>query len=425
MSRHAAELLEPFASTPMTIETVAPRAASIESRPLALPPIEVTHAEAPTTAIASAEVAPLEIAAVEIVRPAPPVLPLRPAVDPAAALDLVGVTIDPHGVAVMQPQAEPAEPAAPLEETVAEAAPRVVPVTGAPARTIIEFIATDDLLAPQKAGGAPLFEDESTALAVETPHRVTARGAAAPRFRLAAIAAAIVVMVAGGYAAPKLLKAPTGTVEVQSSPAGIAIVVDGERRGTTPARLTLSAGAHTLELRGRGVPRVAPIEVTAGTETKQFFDLVEKPQTGQLRVQSQPAGARVSVDGVARGSAPVTVLQLAPGDHQVVLQSPTGSVTQTISVRAGLTASLVAPVGVEPSAVPSSGWLTVKSPVSVEVREAGKLLGTSEGERLDARSRPSRARDRQPGPRLSSSPAQSWSSRTSSPSSSSSSPADP
>jgi hypothetical protein len=211
---------------------------------------------------------------------------------------------------------------------------------------------------------------------------VTAHGAAAPRFRLAAIAAAIVVMVAGGYAAPKLLKAPTGTVDVQSSPAGIAIVVDGERRGTTPARLTLSAGAHTLELRGRGVPRVAPIEVTAGTETKQFFDLVEKPQTGQLRVQSQPAGARVSVDGVARGSAPVTVLQLAPGDHQVVLQSPTGSVTQTISVRAGLTASLVAPVGVEPSAVPSSGWLTVRSPVSVEVREAGKLLGTSEGERL-------------------------------------------
>ena len=131
------------------------------------------------------------------------------------------------------------------------------------------------------------------------------------------------------------------------------------------------------------MPRVTPIAITAGTETKQYFELVEKPQTGQLRVQSQPAGARVQVDGVARGNAPVTVPNWYPATHQVVLQSPTGSVTQTVQVRAGGVASMVAPVGVEPAAAGrASGWLTVKSPVSVEVREAGKLLGTSEGERL-------------------------------------------
>jgi len=206
---------------------------------------------------------------------------------------------------------------------------------------------------------------------------------AAPRWKWAAAAAVVVTIAGGGYVAPTLLRrAGTGTLDVQSSPAGIEVVVDGERRGHTPARLTLRAGPHILELRGRGVPRVTPIVISAGAQSSQYVELAETPQTGQLRVQSQPAGARVQVDGVPAGNAPITVHDLLPGTHEVVLQSATGSVTQTVQVPAGGVASMTAPIGAEANGGPVSGWATVKSPVSVEVREGGKLLGTSDADRL-------------------------------------------
>ena len=34
---------------------------------------------------------------------------------------------------------------------------------------------------------------------------------------------------------------------------------------------------------------------------------------GQLHVKTEPAGARVSVDGMAKGTSPVTIADLAPG----------------------------------------------------------------------------------------------------------------
>jgi hypothetical protein len=173
-----------------------------------------------------------------------------------------------------------------------------------------------------------------------------------------------------------------GTLEVQSSPAGVQIFIDGEERGQTPARLSLKEGAHILELRGRGVPRVTPINVTAGGQVSQYVEFADTPQTGQLQVQSQPAGARVQVDGVDRGAAPVTISNLTPGNHEVVLQSAAGTVKQVVSVQAGGTASIVAPVGGDTTAGPVSGWLSVQAPVTVEIREGGKLLGTSEADRL-------------------------------------------
>lgn len=104
--------------------------------------------------------------------------------------------------------------------------------------------------------------------------------------------------------------------------------------------------------------------------------------TGQLRVQSQPAGAKVLVDGVDHGAAPVTVADLTAGDHEVVLQTPSGSVKQVVTVQAGTMASFMAPVPTEATAGPVSGWVTVKAPVSVEIREGGRLLGTSDTDRV-------------------------------------------
>ena len=195
-------------------------------------------------------------------------------------------------------------------------------------------------------------------------------------------------MIGGGAAIASWLYKPAsaaspelGTLVVQSSPAGVEVFVDGEARGMTPARVSLPPGSHILELRGRGVPRVIPFQLNAGGQVSQYLEFAESPVTGMLVVHSQPEGAKVTVDGVDRGVAPVTLEGMTPGDHEVVLQNESGSSKHTVKVLAGTTASLVAPV-IQSAEGPVSGWVSVKSPVMVEIREGGQLLGTTDSDRL-------------------------------------------
>lgn len=214
----------------------------------------------------------------------------------------------------------------------------------------------------------------------------SARKRRGARWRRAAVIA--VVAVAFGEGALLALRssrktnAPTeGTLSVQTNPPGVAVFVDGLSRGNTPARLSLGAGSHIVELRGRGVPRVIPVNVTAGAEVSQYLELPETPSAGSLLVQSDPPGARVTVDGIEHGVAPVSVADLAPGDHEVVLQAAGGAaVKQRVVIQAGVTSSVLAPVAAVQG--PVSGWLAVKVPVMMEIREGGRLLGTTDSERL-------------------------------------------
>ena len=203
--------------------------------------------------------------------------------------------------------------------------------------------------------------------------------------RLAAVVALVVVLGGGAALAARYYSAAPaglGTLIVQSSPAGVEVYVDGVSRGMTPARLSLPAGSHILELRGRGVPRVIPLQVPAGGQVSQYLEFADTPMTGLLVVHSQPAGAQVTVDGVARGVAPLTLEGMSPGDHEVVLQSEAGSSKHVVKVLAGTTASLVAPVIAPAAEGPVSGWISVKAPFTVEIRESGQLLGTTETDRL-------------------------------------------
>ncbi len=130
-----------------------------------------------------------------------------------------------------------------------------------------------------------------------------------------------------------------------SNPDGVATFVDGEPKGMTPVTLTLSAGQHVVELRGAGEPRTIPVTITAGTQATQYIELPKTPaKTGQLQIRTEPSGARVTVDGIPRGTSPITVIELAPGEHAVVLESDLGSVKESVMVESGVTASLVVPM---------------------------------------------------------------------------------
>ena len=203
-----------------------------------------------------------------------------------------------------------------------------------------------------------------------------------------AAAGLICVSLAGTLAVRRFSAAPvtvsTGTLNIATNPPGALVVVDNESRGATPLTLTLNPGGHVVELRGNGDPRTIPVTITAGAQTSQYIELPAAPvvgAAGQLHVRTEPAGAKVTVDGVARGKSPVLVDSLAPGEHIVVLESDFGTVKHTVNVESAATASLVVPLTAG-DATTVSGWVSLSAPVEVQIFENKRLLGTSQSDRL-------------------------------------------
>jgi hypothetical protein len=211
--------------------------------------------------------------------------------------------------------------------------------------------------------------------------------------RWAAVAAALIVLIAGGMFAGQLFFANTapevasGTLAITTEPSGAQVIVDGEPRGLTPVTLTLPPGPHRVELVGEGEPRSIPVTITAGMQVSQYIELTRGgAQKGQLQVRTEPAGARVTIDGEPRGTSPTTVSDLAPGEHVIVLEGPNGSLRQIVNIEAGATASLVVPLAAPaaPAAPesPVSGWIAITAPIELQIFEGNKLLGSSLTERI-------------------------------------------
>jgi hypothetical protein len=206
--------------------------------------------------------------------------------------------------------------------------------------------------------------------------------------KLAVAAVALIVLVGGGVLASRgLFSAPpaavaTGTLAITTNPEGAQVIVDGQPRGTTPASIPLSPGSHNVELRAGSTARTIAVTITAGQESAQYIELPAAGATaGQLQVRTEPAGAKVTVDGVPVGTSPMMVVDLAPGEHTVSLESDLGSVKQTVTIEAGMTASLVVPMKSVEGA-PVSGWVAVNAPVEMQVFENDNLLGSSRSDRI-------------------------------------------
>ncbi len=207
------------------------------------------------------------------------------------------------------------------------------------------------------------------------------------RGQFAAAAVALIALGGAGVTAARRYAAPSATTNdgrltMTTNTPGATLFVDGVKRGVTPLTVTLKAGAHALELRGDGPARLMPITMTAGAQVSQYIELPKAASTsGHLQVRTDPAGARVSVDGVPRGTSPVTVAELLPGEHAVLIEGEHGSVKQIVTIEAGITASLMVPLGT-PDGAPVSGWIAVTAPADVQVFENKRLIGTSESDRL-------------------------------------------
>ena len=87
------------------------------------------------------------------------------------------------------------------------------------------------------------------------------------------------VALAGAFTAAQFVPAPamlfsnTGTLVVESNPAGAVLLVDGQDQGRTPLTLTLKTGRHEVELRGGGKPRVFNVFISSGARVSQYVEL--------------------------------------------------------------------------------------------------------------------------------------------------------
>jgi hypothetical protein len=185
-------------------------------------------------------------------------------------------------------------------------------------------------------------------------------------------------------ATPAAAPVSTGTLEIGTNPDGVAVFIDGSSRGNTPLTVTLSPGAHVVELVTETDRRQVPVTMKAGTHMSHF---IEMPKTqagvGDLMVRTDPAKAMVTVDGKPYGRSPVTVKGLTAGTHRVSLENEFGAFNDNVVIEAGATASLVVPMS-KPQAAGAnvSGWIAIAAPADLQVFEAGRLVGSSRSDRI-------------------------------------------
>jgi PEGA domain len=171
---------------------------------------------------------------------------------------------------------------------------------------------------------------------------------------------------------------------VESDPAGREVRVDGQLRGKTPLQVTLAPGSYNVAVSG-SKERLVTLE---SDERASIFHILDQQAaavatappaaSAGLAVVTEPAGGRVSIDGQDHGPAPVTVRNLAAGEHRLVVRNQGSVYQQTVTLETGSTSTVV--VGGVSNA--AAGWLTVQSPLRLEIHEGGRLLGSTDTDRL-------------------------------------------
>ena len=279
---------------------------------------------------------------------------------------------------------------------------------------------------------------DAEARAAKAKPRLTARtihartvAAPAPRIRrrgrlwLAVLVIGVLALAAGLTAwvtvpglAPLLrsrlaavLPQSTATLVVETVPPGWDVTEGGRRLGATPLTVSLPPGRHSLVLRHGAAERPLAVTLMPGTEVVHHLELTEPPApppppaVGTLQVTTVPEGAAVSLDGVPRGTTPLQVANLAPGDHAIVVANAYRVVNQRVAITAGETATLLVPLGQAPAPprpaapaptsaafaaaapapappVPAVGWLSVAAGIELQVYEGDSLIGSSRSQRI-------------------------------------------
>lgn len=128
-------------------------------------------------------------------------------------------------------------------------------------------------------------------------------------------------------------------LKVDSAPSGAKVFVDGKSVGVTPL------AANNIEVGNRNIrvelPGYVPFEKTITVSSGQVTDLASIVFAGILKVDSEPSGAEVFIDGESGGVSPLTLEGVPAKDLRLELRVPgKGSLIRTVRVIPGDTTDL-------------------------------------------------------------------------------------
>jgi hypothetical protein len=168
-----------------------------------------------------------------------------------------------------------------------------------------------------------------------------------------------------GYAPPRMTR--TFDAEAEAEPArrlpwkivAAAVVV------LTVGGLAVRAAWPPSSAAPAAVAEPSPAEAAPAVN-----DSKPAPGTGTLTINSEPAGARVLLDGTDSGQTPLRLQSVTAGRHTITLITDTTTVKRGVRITAGQTTAVDIPV--------FSGWVAVFAPIVLDVSEGGRSLGTTE-----------------------------------------------
>jgi len=182
------------------------------------------------------------------------------------------------------------------------------------------------------------------------------------------------------FALPEPTTSSKPHLVVTSTPDGAALKIDDHEAGFTPWSGELAAGKHSLTLSLAGhKPQTRELVAQANRETDATFTLQPLPGPAKVRVESDPAGAQISVDGKLAGPAPFAG-ELTAGEHRIdaTLDGYKG-VEQQITVEAGEQLALRLPLS-PASAAPGPPLIAVATePRGAQIFLDDKPVGETPG----------------------------------------------
>lgn len=161
-----------------------------------------------------------------------------------------------------------------------------------------------------------------------------------------------------------------GYILVSSTPAGASIYLDGSYQGKTSSGTQyditgVSPGTHSVVLKLSGYQDYSStVTVSAGqivTINPTLTPSSQPSTTGSIQVSSSPTSAETYLDNVFQGYTPLTLQNVAPGSHVVLLKESGYSDWQTTTqVSAGQVTQLSATLSPVPTTAPTkSGGMPV------------------------------------------------------------------
>jgi len=267
-------------------------------------------------------------------------------------------------------------PAQPIPLSAPPPVPLYVPPAAAPAPPPIEpvFSRTVGSIAPSydtppawTPPPAPSPQVRTTAPAPATPHVTTVRLKDPPPRPRGARAPDPVVDIYSSPSAPPPSSEPTAFPWKLAAAAGVIMVV------------AIIGGKVYMPVKGAPTDEAATSQATssqtpAASATAASGAGSVVANIGRLEIETQPAGARILLDGKPAGESPVALDGIAAGRHTVTFVTSSGSVKRAIRIEAGRTTKLDVPI--------FSGWVGIYAPFVLDVVEGGHVIGTTEEPRI-------------------------------------------